>query len=267
MEGMNRFAPALRRTALELDLPPGARAALILEMAADLEALFDHHRAQGLEEEEAARLAEVAVLGSPEVIRRLARIHRSSWRSWSEAVGAGLGGGADLALLVLGVLPMLLMAVYAAALALTAPINPLVWILLVVGALLLGLMVLETGRVIGGGRGGAGRLPLLLLLAGVAPALGGLILALGARSALLTLRAGHADAAGQAAVLGRAVGDVAALALGLLLGIAGLIAWFVLRNRIAVVAQREVERLIGVPDPPAVERAPGVIPLSSRRRP
>lgn len=50
---MDRFAAALRRVAGELDLPRAARDPLLLEMAADLEAVFEHHMARGLGTEEA----------------------------------------------------------------------------------------------------------------------------------------------------------------------------------------------------------------------
>lgn len=82
---MEKFAPALGRVARELDLPRGVRGPLLLEMAADLEAVFERRRACGLGEVEAARKAEEAVLGSSEVLGRLAQLHKRSWRGWSRS--------------------------------------------------------------------------------------------------------------------------------------------------------------------------------------
>lgn len=61
---MERFAPALRRVARELDLPRAVRSPLLLEMASDLDPVFEHHRSRGVGEAEAARRAEETVLGS-----------------------------------------------------------------------------------------------------------------------------------------------------------------------------------------------------------
>lgn len=72
---MHRFAPALRRVARELDLPRGARATVLRELAGDLDAVYAHHRERGLGEAEAQRRAEETVLGTTQVIRRLARLH------------------------------------------------------------------------------------------------------------------------------------------------------------------------------------------------
>lgn len=244
---MSRFAPALRRVARELDLPDRVRAAILLEMAADLEAVYEHHRRRGLAEEEAARRAEETVLGSPEVLRRLGRLHAGSWRRWSEEVGRRLTGGADLFLLVVAVLPMLALSAAAVVpLVLATPANPLVWAMLAAGG---GIVALTGSKVAGLRRGASGSalrrgLSSLLLLSVVAPTLGLLALTLGAHDVGLTLGAAPPEASAPVAAAEKIARDAALLVVGLLLGLAGALIWFVLMNRAARMEVREVDELL-----------------------
>ena len=52
---MSRFAELLGRTAARLDIPQPARSRVLLELAGDLDALYEHYRGLGLEEDEASR--------------------------------------------------------------------------------------------------------------------------------------------------------------------------------------------------------------------
>ena len=83
---MNRFAPMIRATSQRLDLPQPARARVLVEMAADLEDLFEHYLGDGASEEEAyARACERFGL-SDEALRRLVEVHASPLRRILERV-------------------------------------------------------------------------------------------------------------------------------------------------------------------------------------
>jgi len=264
---MNRFAPALRRTLRELDLPRDVRAEIILEMAADLEAAYEDHRRRGATEEEARERAEDAVLGSFEVIRRLSRLHRDSGSRWSQAIGSRLGRGVDLVILLAGVLPMLVLAAAVAGRSLTSVGVVLAGPFLAMGALIAALVVAEARRTRSGLRAGRrGGLSLLLVTSAVAPALGLLALVLGLRDATSELALGAPDAAAQIELMAQVGSSGSLFAAGLLLGIAGALAWFVLRTRGLRTAEREVDDLLSRgsgPDAPL--EADGIIPLAQRR--
>lgn len=74
---MSRFAAVLRRASDRLELPESIKSRILLEMAGDLEDLYQHHLDQGLDPAEAARRAEEAFATSDEALRHLANIHRS----------------------------------------------------------------------------------------------------------------------------------------------------------------------------------------------
>lgn len=260
---MSRFAPALRRAARELDLPRTVRSAILAELAADLEAVFEHHRAQGLGMEEASRRAVEQVLGSAEMIGRLSRLHRGSWREWSEGIGARLAGGVDLILLAFGVVPVLVMAgVVALDAFATGPASPLVWPLSAIGTLLAAVVPTELIRLLRGNAARPHRLRLFFGLAAIAPALGLLALVHGAYDVATTLGTTPAttviaglpssDLAGEGTAVGHTqrlvalivLRDGAALLIALLLAIAGGLSWFVLLNRSAEQVAREVDRIL-----------------------
>lgn len=263
----NRFAPALRRVARDLDLPRSVRAAILLEMAADLEAMYDHHRQRGASDDEAVRRAEEAVLGSSEVVRRLGRLHHGSWRGWSEDLGSRLSGGADLLLLLVGVVPMFGLAGAVSARVLAYSVSPLVWVLIAVGLCIAGIIAMEIRRLVGGGRGRPRGLPLILVLSALAPAIGMLALALGIHSTSMSLTAGIPHASTQIALAAQLGRDGVLLLIGLLLGIAGALSWFVLLNRASLRAEREVDALLQDTAPPVHgSRVEGIIPLVKGRQ-
>ena len=53
---MSRFAGVLKRVSDGLDLPQPTRSRILLEMAGDLQDLYEHHLGQGMDEERAAQL-------------------------------------------------------------------------------------------------------------------------------------------------------------------------------------------------------------------
>ena len=75
---MSRFAEVLTRISAGLDLPQATRSRILLEMAGDLEDLYQHHRSQGLDEAQATRRAEEAFVASDEALKHLAHIHEAS---------------------------------------------------------------------------------------------------------------------------------------------------------------------------------------------
>lgn len=112
---MTRFRPALRRAARELDLPRTVRAAILLELAGDLEVAYEDLRRRGFGEEEAEHRAEALILGSGEMVRRLERIHSGAWDHWSREIGERLTSPGGLVLIVVAVLPVLVVAAAQAA--------------------------------------------------------------------------------------------------------------------------------------------------------
>jgi hypothetical protein len=261
---MHRFAPALRRVARQLDVPPSVRAGILLEMAGELEAVYHHHRNGGASDAEAARRAEEMVLGSPEVVRRLSDIHRRSWRAWSEGIGSRLFRGADLALLLAAVAPVVLVSTVVAARSAALHSGPLAVPLLVLALTITAVIALEAGRNLGGGRGGVAGLPSLLVLAALAPAFGLLAGTWTALSVSRTLAAKPVDMVGTEILL-RVEAGSALLLVGLLLGMAAALTWFVLLNHAGARAAREVDAMLGTAGPIA-EPDGIVIPLVRRRR-
>jgi hypothetical protein len=264
---VERFGPALRRVAAELDLPRGVRAAILMEMAADLEAVYEHHRRRGSSESEAVARAEATVLGSPAVIRRLGRLHRRTLTGWCGSVGARLSRGVGLALTVAVVAAVVGIAAVVAARALSHGAVPLVLAVAAVGALILGITGVEAVRLVRGDRVRAARMPVLLVLSGLAAALGVLALTLGVHATATAMAAGAIDGAVQAWLAARVATDGAALVAGLLLGMAGVLSWFVLVNRAAAQLAGEIDALLdGTPLPGAeTGGTDGVLNLVRRR--
>ncbi len=106
---MSRFAKVLRRVSDELDLPQPTRSRILLEIAGDLEDLYEHHRAAGLDEEQAARRAEEAFAASGEALKRLARIHEAD-ASLADRVTRQVGTWWEKVLLVIWLLAAILVA-------------------------------------------------------------------------------------------------------------------------------------------------------------
>jgi len=74
---VSRFATTLSQTSRRLNLPQHIKTRVVLELAADLEDLFEHYSAQGLSEEDATARALEATALSDEAIARLVEVHTS----------------------------------------------------------------------------------------------------------------------------------------------------------------------------------------------
>ena len=82
---MSRFNTFLHRTGERLALPKATRSLILVEIAADLEELFNHYVREGLSDDEAAARAEKKVDMSDEALVELVRIH-SDARSWTDRI-------------------------------------------------------------------------------------------------------------------------------------------------------------------------------------
>jgi hypothetical protein len=80
---MSRFNAFLHRTGERLELPKATRSLILVEIAADLEDLFQHYVNEGLDDETAAARAEEKVDMSDEALAELVRIH-SEARGWTD---------------------------------------------------------------------------------------------------------------------------------------------------------------------------------------
>ena len=80
---MSRFNVFLHQTGERLALPKATRNLILVEIASDLEDLFQHYLQQGLSEEEATAKAEEKVDMSDEALAELVRIHSES-RAWTD---------------------------------------------------------------------------------------------------------------------------------------------------------------------------------------
>jgi hypothetical protein len=262
---MNRFAPALRRLAEELDLPADVRAAIILEMAADLETVYEHHLSQGLAVAEAERRAEEMVLGSSELARRLGRVHRHAWQNWTHRVAAP--GRVDVLLLLAAVLPIAAVSGAVGLRAAATAAGPLIWPLLAVGVALVVVTSVEAGRLLGGRHARARSLTLLPALAAGAFVVGLLAFVLEARAMAMAFAAGATDAGSVVVHVERFGRGGALFLVGLHLGVAGALSWFILVQRAAVRVVREVDALLATDgSSPAAARAQDVLPLRRRRQ-
>lgn len=99
---MSRFADLLRSIDIRLDLPKPTRARILLEIAADLEDLYEFYLERGLSEEKARALTEEKFDFSEKSLAELIAVHQSGLRSfmdrlslqtqsrWEQAVVAAL---------------------------------------------------------------------------------------------------------------------------------------------------------------------------------
>ena len=82
---MSRFNAFLQSTGERLALPKATRSLILVEIASDLEELFNHYLQQGMSEQEAAARAEEKVDMSDEALAELVRIH-SDARGWTDRI-------------------------------------------------------------------------------------------------------------------------------------------------------------------------------------
>jgi hypothetical protein len=245
---MHRFAPSLKRVADALPLPQPQKSRIMLEMAADLEALYGAYRARGVSEEEAVRRAEVRVLADPETLQKLTRLHTTGYRRWLNGFSGHVQRRIDF--LAAGLAALLLIvpltALLLPALVGLAP-NPYLWPVLAVAVLVFGVtgakaytLFLKRDHDVVRLHDG---LPTLLFLTTLSPVLGAAGVLHGVRAMALEL--GRSDAVNAARVITGSIGrESALLALALLVALVAAAAWFLLVNRVAAIERAEVAYLL-----------------------
>lgn len=239
----------MRRISSDLKLPEPVKARILLEMAADLEALYDHYRARGIDEDEAVRRTEERILASPEALHHLIAVHTTGYQRWLGRVAERLRWGFELLLFVAGVLPMMAISVFVVSVQVRALLGaPFFWPLLAVGMAATWLALWKALQLFPGRTRSPAELhrglPTLLFLGVAGPVLGGTAFLIDLHDLSMRLMS---DAANPSVVLAAAEPLARAatlLAMGLLLGIGAALVWFVLVNRIAAIERAESAALL-----------------------
>jgi len=139
---MSRFAPLIRATSQRLDLPQPARARVLVEMAGDLEDLFEHYVATGASEDEAHRRACERLEPSDDALRQLVEVHGSPVRRILERISERTRSRWERAAIII-------LAVYLAASTLEVMMSnrffldasPLIWPVVILGLLALAIAI------------------------------------------------------------------------------------------------------------------------------
>jgi hypothetical protein len=241
--------PALRGISSDLAVPESVRARILLEMAADLESLYEHFRATGIGEEEAARLTEERILATPEALNQLVLVHTTAYQRWVARASEGLRWGFDVALLTLGVVPMLLIGSWIVGAEAGAMLGaPLLWPLLGVGVFTViaatwkawQLFIRRPAVVADLNRGIAA----LLAAAVAGPAIGALASLVQIHRLSLDLMSAGTGSDGMLVAAEGIAESAALLGAGLLVGIGAGLTWFVLVNRVATIERAESAALL-----------------------
>ncbi len=85
---MSRFAERLREINGKLDLPQPEKSHILLEIASDLDDMYQFFREEGLNEEEAAKRAEEKLDLSDDALRELVEIHESGMRKLLDRISS-----------------------------------------------------------------------------------------------------------------------------------------------------------------------------------
>jgi hypothetical protein len=242
---MSRFNAFLHRTGERLELPRATRSLILVEIASDLEDLFQHYLGEGLDEEEAAARAEEKVNMSDEALAELVRIH-SEARGWTERLSRRAQPFWERIAMVLIVLVFFAAASLGSESSLFEHLNWIVWpIVLVLIAVVFSLIVQLVQLVDPPSlRRTRQRLTTPLFLGAASVVLG--FLGSGIHM-YRTLMAMVGDPQAAAPMFARAVLETtSALAVALLVAIVAGISWFVLAGRIARLENEAAQSLTEV---------------------
>jgi hypothetical protein len=245
---MSRFAPVLRRISAGLDLPQATKSRILLEMAGDMEDLYQHHLSRGSDEAEALRRAEEAFAASDEALKHLARVHERGGR-FADRVTSQVGSIWEKALLLIWVLAViLLVGTVATEERFFVIVSPFIWPIagLALAALALALRKLnelflkkppDVRRLRSG-------LSVLLFLAGASLAVSG--------CGLLYHMRWYADQAVEGApetvfmmYAGWMLASSSMMIVGLLTAILTALVWFMLASLVSRAENREADTLLG----------------------
>jgi hypothetical protein len=242
---MSRFNVFLHRTGERLALPKATRSLILVEIASDLEELFNYYVQQGLSEEEAAARAEEKVDMSDEALAELVRIH-SDARSWTDRIARRvqpLWERLALALIVL---------FFVASAALESDARPFtyltgfIWPILAIFLVLLFFFIVQMARF--SDHESPRRLhdslatPLFLGTASLVVGFAGTGIELYRTFKRMAFSPEHAAPMFSRAVLG----CTATLAVALLVALAAGVAWFVLAGRVAKIEDQAAQVYMGV---------------------
>lgn len=227
-----RFGSFLHETGQRLSLPRATRTAILVEIAADLEDLFQYYLEQGLTEEEAAARAEEKVDMSDGALAELVSVH-SSVRSWPQRIVSRPQPFWER-------LAMAAIVVFMFALALLGPETPMffrssmfVWPVLVILVVLVVTSVVQGVRVFDREPGRPRRIdlamPVFLGSASVLIGFGGFAIDM-----YVAFRAMAAAPESWAPIFAQAfLGAVSTVVIALLVALVAAVAWFVLAGRVA----------------------------------
>jgi len=245
---VRRFVPELRRISAELTVPEPARSRILLEMAADLEALYEHYRARGMDDEEAGRRAEAQLLAGPEALQGLILLHTTGYQRWVGRAAGGIRWGFDLLLFAAGVLPLVLVSSVVVLSQLREPAGGVaLWLVLALGVWVMGIGCWKGWLLLVARERSPRRLHrglIGLLAAGFAgPLIGGtaFLLSLVAGAQRLSQTTDDIAVAGFAREM---VEGGTVFGLGILLTFAAGLIWYILVNRVARIEQQESAALL-----------------------
>jgi len=229
---MSRFNDFLTRTGKRLALPKATRSLILVELASDLEDLYQFYLEQGMSEEDAAARAEEKVDMSDQALAELVRVH-SDVRGWTDRIGKvaqPFGERMAMSLLVLFFVAAAVVSVDGRTFAhLTLYIWPIAAILVLVVVTFTRQMARFSDRP--NPRRVRERLATPLFLGVGSVVVGFLSAGIQLYRALFRMAAEPANAAH---VFGRAVlGGTATLVCALLVALMAGVAWFVLAGRTA----------------------------------
>lgn len=224
-----------------LDLPPATKSRVLVEMQADLDALYDHHRARGCTPAVARRLAEERVVASDEAIAGLVRLHASPLARWLDRLSGRLRRGFEF---LLAGAALVIAFAGAAWIALRGGLllrpSPFLWPVLAIGGICVA-GVLHHGWhlfVRNSTRAARGRALAVYLLAGaVSLFLGGSGVAIGLYDTALAMAGGDLDPGALLTRLGR---DAALLATALSVTLCAGGTWFLFANRAAALRRAQL---------------------------
>lgn len=237
---MSRFAALLDETRRALDLPHPVKAEILDELAADLEALYEHYLAAGDDELSALRKAHERLVAAPDALAELVELHRPFYMRIVRRFSDRTRGRVERAVLTVVVLGLL--ATGAVGLGprriLDMPAHFTVPFL-TVAAGIVAILVAKAFQLVVRRDDRPDRIRaglfLLAVLSAAAPAVGLLCAAI----ELYALAGGAAGGSAQAAVWGSIGRAATQLAAGLVAGIAGAAGCFALGVRAARIAAAE----------------------------
>jgi len=229
---MSRFNVFLHRTGERMALPKATRSLILVEVASDLEELFNHYVQQGMSEEEAAARAEEKVDMSDEALAELVRIH-SVARSWTDRIARRPQPFWEQIAMALIVLFFFTAATLETDMRPLAHLNGFFWPILGIMLLLVAFFVVQMTRLSDHPRPSQMRnslaTPLFLGAASLVVGFAGAGIELYGTLMRMVANPEHATPLFSRAALG----STATLAFALLVALGAGVAWFVLAGRVA----------------------------------